>query len=138
MIAGHELPKEAPASQSAALDGRPSLANYRSNQLGVGLEAAAKVTTTESAKTEPAAASSPTATEAVATEPASSSAGYDYVFSVNTSTNLYAPKSNDYPATYSFSVTAASGEIIYIKALSGGDLKLELASTLTELAGLLL
>ncbi len=144
VIAGHELPKEEPARKSAAITEQPPLASYRSNLLGAGPEAAAKASTTAAttapAQAEPVPTSPPPAAEAPASvaEPAASNGGYDYVFSVNTSTKAYAPKTNDYPATYSFSVTAASGEIIYIKALSGGDLKRELATTIAEVACLLL
>ncbi|MEO8903923.1 MAG: hypothetical protein ABI488_16505 [Polyangiaceae bacterium] len=131
-IAGHALPKEAGPSKVALseLDSapRPNSPVPRSNLLAA-------------ADSAPAAASA----RAEASEPASPSpeaapqgGNFDYIFSVNTSTKLYAPSSNSYPATYSFSVTAISGEIIYIKALSGGDLKTELSATLGEVAGLLL
>jgi len=132
VIAGHDLPKEekAKAALSPHRDSsRVASVSLRTNTFGApdSAPAAAPVATPEAT---PAALAAP--------EAAAPSADFDYVFSVNTSTRLYAPQSNDYPATYSFSVTAASGEIIYIKALSGGDLKGELASTLGEIAGLLL
>ena len=136
VIAGHELPKEEKA-KAALLPGRDSSrvasASMRSNAFGApdSVPAAAPVAV-------PAAAPEAAPPAPAAPEAASPSGDFDYVFSVNTSSRLYAPQSNDYPATYSFSVTAASGEIIYIKALSGGDLKGELASTLGEVAGLLL
>ena len=83
----------------------------------------------------PAPPASPAPAEAA---PAESEAAVDYTFRVASITSVYNTGSNSYPATYSFSVTAKSGEIIYIKALSGGDLKVELAETVAELAGLLL
>lgn len=73
-----------------------------------------------------------------AAAPAESGEAVDYTFRVATITDVYVPGSNSYPATYSFSVTAKTGEIIYVKALSGGDLKAELAATVAEVAGLLL
>lgn len=144
VIAGHELPREAKAKVAhAALEPSTRVAggSLRANLLGAPPKpapaAAAPADPATPAPTEPA----PAATEEPAPAAAETEApggSYDYVFSVNTSTVLYAPKSNEYPALYSFSVTAASGEIIYIKALSGGDLKAELATTIGELAGLLL
>ena len=140
VIAGHELPNDEATGKAASLNRQPSSrAAYRSNELGAGPEAAPNAAPTEPAKAEPAPTNPAPSTEpeaAPAAHPAAKTGSYDYIFSVYTKTPQ--PKSNDYPVTYSFSVTAASGEIIYIKALSGGDLKLELASTIAEVAGLLL
>src|SRR5450432_2742033 len=81
------------------------------------------------------AADSPVGAKAAEAAPAAEvpHTGIAYIFRVNTITNFYHPSSNSYPATYSFSVTARTGEIIYVKALTGADLKAELASTVTEL-----
>jgi hypothetical protein len=99
--------------------------------------AAAEPAPAEGAPAEGAPTAAPTPAPAAAA-PAESSAPVDYTFRVSTITSLYNTGSNSYPATYSFSVTAKTGEIIYIKALSGGDLKVELAATVAEVAGLLL
>ena len=132
-IAGHELPKEQPKPKLALRAPGQESWSARSNAFAAPAETA-PAAAPAAPETAPAAAPAAPA----APEVASPAGDFDYVFSVNTSTKLYAPQSNDYPATYSFSVTAASGEIIYIKALSGGDLKGELATTLGEVAGLLL
>lgn len=84
------------------------------------------------------AEAAPAAEPAPAPAPSGEQAPIDYTFRVATITSVYDAGNNSYPATYSFSVTAKTGEIIYIKALSGGDLKVELAETVAELAGLLL
>lgn len=121
-IAGHEMPISAPRAKG--IEAKEPAAS----------PAAPADPAAEPAAAAPAAAVAP---QAPAPEP-EPAGGYDYVFAVNTNTQFYTPKSNEYPATYSFSVTAKTGEIVYIKALSGGDLKLELAGTITEVAGLLL
>ena len=61
----------------------------------------------------------------------------NYRFAVNA---LYSPQAlqQSMPVTYSFSVVSTTGEIIYIKAISGGDMTNEFQATLSELAGLLL
>ena len=140
VIAGHELPKETtkPKVALSELEAAPhsSSAMLRSNAFAAPAGAApagSAVPSVPAAAPEAAPPAAPAASEA-----APQSRDFDYVFSVNTSSKLYAPSSNSYPATYSFSVTAASGEIVYIKALSGGDLKTELSATLGEVAGLLL
>lgn len=61
----------------------------------------------------------------------------DYLFNVNTLVWVN-PEANVMPITYSFSVVTKTGEIVYIKALDGGDMKHEFQATLTELSGLLL
>lgn len=111
-----ESPKPAAAAPAAAPPAAPPAE-------GAPAEAAAAVPA-------PAAPPAPAAAE--------SESAVDYTFRVASITSVYNTGSNSYPATYSFSVTAKSGEIIYIKALSGGDLKVELAETVAELAGLLL
>lgn len=128
-IAGHTLPEAPKAAKTAPPEAKPAPAPV-----------AAPVAPVEGAATPADAAPASEPAQVAAPEPAARAdeGAWDYVFSVNTNTRFYKPGTNDYPATYSFTVTARSGEIIYIKALSGGDLKAELALTIGEVAGLLL